>query len=154
MSSLMYKTTNAAVSALYRVSGGRLGASFGSAPVLLLTTKGRKSGKKRTAPLLYGTDGDDLVLIASKGGSPTHPAWFLNLKANPDVEVQVGRSHERRRARVAEGEERERLWGHMAGMYANYDSYKDKTEREIPVVVLEKPGKGTGAPEGAPATGD
>jgi deazaflavin-dependent oxidoreductase (nitroreductase family) len=145
---------NATHNALYRASGGKIGGRFGKAPVLLLTTTGRKSGKTRTAPLLYLGEGDDLVLIASKGGSPSHPAWFLNLQANPDVEVQVGRSRERRRARVTAGDERDRLWKRMTELYPNYDSYRGKTSREIPVVVLEHPQKGTGAPEGAPATGD
>src|SRR4051812_27932285 len=136
--SLGYRAMNATHNALYRLSGGKVGGKFGSAPVLLLTTTGRKSGKKRTAPLLYLAEGDDLVLVASKGGSPTHPSWFVNLRAQPEVEVQVGSKRERRRARVASGEERERLWQHLVELYSSYATYQTKTTREIPVVVLER----------------
>ena len=106
------------------------------APVLLLTTTGRKSGKARTQPLLYLTDGDALVVVASFGGSREHPAWFLNLEANPDVEVQVGPEARRTRARVATQEERARLWPRLVQMYRPYESYQRRTEREIPVVIL------------------
>src|SRR5919204_2750892 len=95
---------------LYRASGGKLGATLKGAPILLLTTTGRKSGKPRTMPLLYLEDDGRLVVVASSGGSPGHPAWFLNLRDNPEVEVEIGRKRERRRARVAAPEERERLW--------------------------------------------
>src|SRR4051812_24313571 len=125
--SLGYKAINATHNTLYRLSGGKVGGRFGKAPVLLLTTTGRKSGKKRTAPLLYLTQGDDLVLVASKGGAPEHPAWFVNLRATPDVEVQVGSRRERRRARVAEGEERSRLWDQLIQLYPSYDTYQTKT---------------------------
>ncbi len=110
----------------------------GLLPTLLLTTRGRKSGEARALPLIYGTDGDSYVVIASKGGMPTHPLWFLNLEAEPECELQVGAKRVSARARVAEGEERDRLWKQMAGIYAPYDDYqKSAAERMIPVVVLD-----------------
>jgi len=125
--------------AIYRVSGGRVGGSFGKAPVLLLTTTGRKSGRSRTQPLLYARDGDRYVVIASKGGSPTHPLWYLNLRANPAAEVTIGRLSQRVRASDAEGEERERLWRAVTDLYSGYDKYAERTSRRIPVVVLSPP---------------
>src|SRR5262245_26223068 len=98
---LMLKTFTRAHVALYRASRGRLGARMGRAPILLLTTKGRKTGQRRTTPLLYGTDGDHLVLIASKAGAPAHPAWYLNLVADPHVEVEVKNETRRMLARTA-----------------------------------------------------
>ncbi len=110
----------------------------GPLPTLLLTTKGRKSGEPRALPLIYGTVGDSYVVIASKGGMPKHPLWYLNLEAEPECELQVGAVQISARARVAEGEERDRLWKQMAGIYAPYDDYqKNATERTIPVVVLD-----------------
>ncbi len=122
---------------IYRLTGGRLGGRIGQAPILLLTTVGRKSGKSRTSPLLYLTDGDDLVVVASYGGNPTHPTWFVNLEANPEVEVEVGRERSRWRARIASGEERERLWARLVEMYPAYARYAERTARTIPVVILE-----------------
>ena len=124
--------------ALYKASGGKMGGSMKGAPILLLTTTGRKTGKSRTNPLLYLTDGDALVIVASVGGAPTHPVWFLNLKANPDVEVRIGNEKEKRRAREATPEERERLWPQLVAMYAGYAQYQQKTTRTIPVVLLER----------------
>jgi deazaflavin-dependent oxidoreductase (nitroreductase family) len=110
----------------------------GLLPTLLLTTKGRKSGEPRALPLIYGTAGDAYVVIASKGGMPTHPLWYLNLEAEPECELQVGAKRVIARARVAEGEERERLWKQMAGIYPPYDAYqKSAGDRTIPVVVLD-----------------
>jgi F420H(2)-dependent quinone reductase len=123
--------------ALYRMSGGRIGKTMGGVPILLLDHVGRKSGQQRTLPLMYAPDGDDLVLIASFGGAPKHPAWFLNLSANPETTVQVG--GERRQVRaieMPEGEERERLWKIAAAAYPAYDTYQRRTERRIPVVKL------------------
>jgi len=125
--------------AIYRVSGGRVGGRFGKAPVLLLTTTGRKSGRLRTQPLLYARDGDRYVVIASKGGSPTHPLWYLNLRASPAAEVTIGRLSQRVRASDAEGEERERLWRAVTDLYSGYDKYAERTSRRIPVVVLSPP---------------
>jgi deazaflavin-dependent oxidoreductase (nitroreductase family) len=110
----------------------------GPLPTLLLTTRGRKSGEPRALPLIYGTVGDSYVVIASKGGMPTHPHWFLNLEAEPACEPQVGAKRVSARARVAEGEERARLWKQMAGIYPPYDDYqKNARDRTIPVVVLD-----------------
>jgi deazaflavin-dependent oxidoreductase (nitroreductase family) len=110
----------------------------GVLPTLLLTTKGRKSGELRYAPLIYGESGGSYVVIGSRGGTPTHPVWFLNLEADPRCEVQVGAKHLRARARVAEGEERTRLWRQMAKLYPPYDAYqKNAGARTIPVVVLD-----------------
>ena len=105
-------------------------------PILLLTTKGRKSGKERTTPLMYTRDGGNLVLIASVGGAPRNPGWYWNLQGQ-DAEVQIGPERRRVRARDAEGEERERLWAAMVSLYPNYAQYQQKTSRRIPVVVLE-----------------
>ena len=110
----------------------------GVLPTLLLTTTGRKSGEPRALPLIYGRFDESFVIIASKGGMPNHPVWFLNLEAKADCEIQVGRAHHRARARVAEGEERERLWQAMAEIYPPYDDYqKNAGARTIPVVVLD-----------------
>jgi deazaflavin-dependent oxidoreductase (nitroreductase family) len=110
----------------------------GLLPTLLLTTTGRKSGEKRSLPLIYGEHGDAHVVIASKGGMPNHPIWFLNLEADPDCELMVGPRRIHARARVATGEERERLWQKMAAIYPPYDKYQETAgARTIPVVVLE-----------------
>jgi deazaflavin-dependent oxidoreductase (nitroreductase family) len=125
--------------ALYRLTGGKVGGRMGKAPVLLLSATGRKSGKRRTTPLLYGRDGDHFVVIASMGGAPEHPSWYHNLKGQ-EAEILVGRERLRVRARDAEDKERERLWALMVSLYPSYDSYQKKTERRIPVVVLEPVG--------------
>ncbi len=109
----------------------------GLLPTLLLTTKGRKSGEPRALPLIYGVSDDSYVVIASKGGMPNHPVWFLNLEATPECELQVGAKQVSARARVAEGAEREQLWKKMVEIYAPYTDYQKATERTIPVVVLE-----------------
>lgn len=109
----------------------------GLLPTLLLTTRGRKSGEPRALPLIYGEAGDSYVVIASKGGMPKHPVWFLNLEAHPECELQVGAKRVVARARVAAGEERERLWKQMAEVYPPYLDYQKATERTIPVVVLD-----------------
>jgi F420H(2)-dependent quinone reductase len=137
MAKLGMRAASAVHSGLYRLSGGRLGGRMAGAPVLLLTTTGRKSGKARTVPLLYTRDGDTYTVIASMGGAPQHPAWYTNLQANPSAEVAVGRDAVAVTARDAEGEERQRLWSSMTELYPAYDDYQKKTERRIPVVVLE-----------------
>jgi deazaflavin-dependent oxidoreductase (nitroreductase family) len=137
MSSLKFRVMSATHNFLYRATRGVIGGKLGGIEILLLTTVGRKSGKPRTAPLLFGRDGDHLVLVASKGGAPAHPLWYENLKANPDVEVQVGGAKRKMRARDAAGEERARLWTLMASKWKDYDKYQTLTTREIPVVVLE-----------------
>jgi deazaflavin-dependent oxidoreductase (nitroreductase family) len=124
---------------LYRATGGVIGHRIpGVGPHLLLEHVGAKSGQRRTSPLLYAKDGDDLVIIASKGGNPKHPAWYHNLRANPDTEVQIGSERRRVHARVAEGEERERLWKKAVAQYGGYAGYQKRTDRKIPVVVLER----------------
>jgi F420H(2)-dependent quinone reductase len=120
----------------YRATGGRLGGSFDSAPALLLHHVGAKSGQERVAPLLYLEDGDDLVIVASYGGAAKHPAWFHNLKANPDTTAEVGRERRPVRARVATPDERARLWPRLVELYPAYATYQGRTEREIPVVIL------------------
>lgn len=144
---------------IYRWTGGAVGKRVGGQPALMLHTVGRKTGLPRTTSLTYATDGDsgDLVVVASNGGAPRHPAWFLNLRDDPEVEVQVGRRRRPATARIAEGDERERLW-HLVndrnrglarvlhrGVTGRYDVYQRHTDREIPVVVL------TPAPDPAPA---
>jgi deazaflavin-dependent oxidoreductase (nitroreductase family) len=106
--------------------------------ILLLTTTGRKSGNKTTTPLIYGMDGDNPVIVASKGGAPQHPGWYRNLVANPAAEVQILGETFPVRARDAEGDERDRLWQLMNGIWKHYDEYQTKTDRQIPVVVLER----------------
>jgi deazaflavin-dependent oxidoreductase (nitroreductase family) len=123
--------------ALYRASGGRLaGHIAGGAPVLLLTTTGRKSGKQRTTPLLYLVDDGRYVVIASVGGAPKHPAWYLNLLASPAATIEVGRRTLAVTASTASPEERARLWPLAVQMYAGYDAYQARTTREIPMVTL------------------
>jgi deazaflavin-dependent oxidoreductase (nitroreductase family) len=113
----------------------------GLLPTLLLTSKGRKTGEPRALPLIYGTTGDSYVVIASKGGMPNHPIWFLNLETDANCELMVGAKHVKARARVAEGEERERIWNEMVGIYPPYTDYKKNAgERVIPVVVLDPVG--------------
>jgi deazaflavin-dependent oxidoreductase (nitroreductase family) len=121
---------------LYRLTGGRVGGSFDGAPVLLLHHVGRKSGEERVTPLLHLSDGDDLVIVASMGGTPKHPAWFHNLTARPETEVEVGREHRPVRAEVASPEEKARLWPKLVELYPAYAAYQRRTDRDIPVVVL------------------
>lgn len=106
--------------------------------VLLLTTTGRKTGNESTTPLIYGMDGDNPVIVASKGGTPEHPGWYLNLVKSPEVGVQIKGDKFRARARTAEGDERERLWKTMTAIWPHYDEYQEKTDRVIPIVVLER----------------
>jgi len=106
--------------------------------VLLLTTTGRKTGNESTTPLIYTLDGDNPVIVASKGGAPEHPGWYRNLSKNPEVELQVKDEVFPARARTAEGEEREQLWKLAAQQWPDYDAYQTRTDREIPVVVLER----------------
>ena len=131
-------------SGVYRATGGKLFGRMGKSPILLLNTTGRKSGKRRTSPLLYVMDGEDFVIIASKGGAPTHPAWYLNLRADPDASVEVGDREVRVRAEEADPEEKARLWQKMVEMYPTYDNYQRKTKREIPLLILH-PVEGGGA---------
>ena len=114
-----------------------IGGGEGMVPTLLLTTLGRKSGRSMTIPLIYGRAGDHYCVVASKGGAPAHPAWFLNLEADPQVHVQVAAEKFPARARLATDAERETLWEHMVGIYRPYTDYQARTERKIPLVILE-----------------
>lgn len=122
----------------YIETEGRSGHEWRGVPTLLLTTRGRKSGKWRRTALIYGKDGEDVVIVASRGGHAHHPAWYLNLVDNPEVEVQVGADKFTAVAHTADAEEKARLWPLMASIWPDYDKYQARTEREIPVVVLER----------------
>jgi deazaflavin-dependent oxidoreductase (nitroreductase family) len=117
----------------YRATGGRLAGKR----LLLLTTTGRKSGRKRVSPLMWIDDGDNYLVAASMGGAPRHPGWYHNLKDNPHVQVQVGGKIENRTARIAAGSERDRLWQKFVDARQQFADYQARTDRIIPVVVLE-----------------
>lgn len=124
---------------VYRETHGERGYHWRGTTILLLTTIGRNSGEERTTPLIHRTDGDRYVIIASKGGAVDHPAWFKNLSKNPErIEIQVKGDRFPVTASVAEGPERERLWKLMTEVWPDYDDYQTKTDRQIPVVVLER----------------
>ena len=138
------KTMSKVQLAVYRSTGGLLGSTWrvGSAfpwgiPVLLLTTVGRKSGQKRTAPLLFIEDDDRVIVVASQGGLPKDPLWYKNLVANPECEVQIKRHKMKMRAHTADPAERERLWPKLVAHYPDYASYVTWTDRVLPVVILE-----------------
>ena len=123
----------------YRETGGEVGHEWrNGSKILLLTTKGRNTGEPRTTPLIYENAGNDYVIVASKGGAPDDPGWYRNLSKDPGVELQVRDEVFPAHARVAEGEERERLWKLAAQQWPDYDEYQKKTDRQIPVVVLER----------------
>ncbi|MEA2350782.1 MAG: hypothetical protein QOG86_1723 [Thermoleophilaceae bacterium] len=124
--------------AIYKGSGGRIGHHMpGLPPMLLLDHVGAKSGTKRTTPLVYIPDGERMVIVASKGGHPKHPAWYHNLRANPQTDVQAGTRRIPVTARVAGDEERDRLWPKVVDAYSGYASYQKRTGRKIPLVILE-----------------
>lgn len=122
---------------LYKFTGGKRGGTFRKAPVALLTTTGRKSGQPRVSPLLYLRDGDRVVVVASRGGSDKHPLWYLNLKADPKVTVQIKDEVLQLTARDATDDERATLWPKLVAMYPDYDDYQSWTDRKIPIVVCE-----------------
>ncbi len=123
----------------YRETGGEVGHIWKEgSTILLLTTTGRKSGELRTTPLIYARDGDRYVIVASQGGAPDHPGWYKNLAKDPHVELQVLDEVFSANARTAEGDERERLWRKANEVWPHYDEYAERTDREIPVVVLER----------------
>jgi len=123
----------------YRATDGEEGYEWREGTeILLLTTKGRKSGEERTTPLIFGRSGDDFLIVASKGGSAEPPAWYLNLQADPTAEIQVKAERFKVRARDAGPDEKPELWKIMVGEWKHYDEYQQKTDREIPVVVLER----------------
>jgi deazaflavin-dependent oxidoreductase (nitroreductase family) len=122
----------------YRETGGELGHDWKGTQTLLLTTKGRRSGQPRTTPLIYGRHGDDYLIVASKGGSDEPPAWYENLRAEPEVELQVRDERFRAKARTASSDEKAELWRTMVAEWPAYDDYQRRTDRDIPVVVLSR----------------
>jgi deazaflavin-dependent oxidoreductase (nitroreductase family) len=122
----------------YRETGGELGHDWKGTQTLLLTTTGRRSGQPRTTPLIYGRYGDDYLIVASKGGSDEPPAWYENLRAEPEVELQVRDERFRARARTASSDEKAELWRTMVAEWPAYDDYQRRTDRDIPVVVLSR----------------
>ena len=143
MNKFLMRTASAFNTWVYRVSDGRFGATFaGGAPVCLLTTQGRKSRQRRTVPLLYLADGDDLVVVASQGGAPIHPGWYFNLVAEPTAEVQVGRRRFAVTGRAVSEAEKAALWPRVVAIYPPYEAYQRRTTRSIPVVRLRPPPRG------------
>ena len=135
-----FKAFNANLIEEYRANDGKVTGMFAGAPILLLTTTGARSGREHVSPLAYTTDAGRLVIIASKGGAPTHPDWFHNLVANPEVTVELGAETFAARASVPEGAERQRLYDQMAAQMPNFAEYQRNTTRQIPVVILERVG--------------
>lgn len=122
----------------FRANEGQVGGMFAGAPMILLTTTGAKSGQPHVAPLVYTTDNGQMVIIASKGGAPTNPDWFHNLRANPEVTVEVGTERYAARASIPEGAERQRLFDRMVAQMPGFGEYQRNTTRQIPVVLLER----------------
>jgi deazaflavin-dependent oxidoreductase (nitroreductase family) len=137
MSPVLIKFTSATHLFWYRLTGGFIGGKFGNVDILLLTTTGRKSGKSRTTPLLYMKDGENMVIVASNGGNANHPGWYHNIRANPDIEVEIGRDKQKIHAEVADAQERARLWPKLVQVYKQYEDYQRDTDREIPLVILK-----------------
>ena len=121
--------------AIHRLSGGRLGKTFNGSPVCFVTMKGRKTGKLRTIPLIYIPHGEDVLLVASQGGMDVHPAWYRNLLANPDIEIEVGTEKRAMRARQASPAEKKELWPVCEAVYADFEEYQLRTDRDIPVMI-------------------
>jgi F420H(2)-dependent quinone reductase len=122
---------------IYRLSGGRIFSHSVGCPVVLLTTTGRKSGEPRTAPIIGFREGKSIVVVPSNAGKKYYPSWYLNLRANPEAEVQLGREIWQVRAREATSEERRRLWPFLASQYGGYQVYRERTDRHTPVIILE-----------------
>jgi len=120
----------------YQATDGEEGYLWNGVPILLLTTTGRKSGLARTTPLIFGRDGDDYTVVASQGGAPTHPMWYLNLLADPRASIQVKGEHIDVTGAPGSDEDHDRLWALVNSYWPNYDTYQSRTERKIPVVVL------------------
>jgi deazaflavin-dependent oxidoreductase (nitroreductase family) len=131
---------NAAIIEEFRANGGQVGGQFAGAPMVILHTTGARTGRERVNPLVYQPDGDRIVVFASKGGAPSNPDWYHNLVANPEATVEVAADTVPVRARVAEGEERERLWSRQKELMPGFADYEARTTRQIPVVVLERTG--------------
>jgi deazaflavin-dependent oxidoreductase (nitroreductase family) len=124
--------------ARYQATDGREGGTWRGAPALLITTRGRRSGQPRTTPLVFARDGDHIILIASKGGAPEHPDWYQNLLAHPEAQIQIMGDKFKARARTATQQEKPRLWKMMTSFRPTYDDYQAKTDRDIPVVILDR----------------
>jgi deazaflavin-dependent oxidoreductase (nitroreductase family) len=122
----------------FRANGGKVGGQFKNATMVLITTTGARTGKQRTNPLVYLPDGERVVIFASKGGAPSHPDWFYNLRANPLVTVEVGTDKYQARAVILEGEERDQLYAEQVKRFPAFGDYQVKTTRKIPVIALEK----------------
>lgn len=136
-SALVVKPMSKVNTWLYRISGGRVGGTWlRGAPVMLLTTIGRKSGEPRTVPVLYLRDQENVVIVASKGGMGHHPLWYSNLEVNPEVQIAIGSEKQRMVARRATEDEKAALWPRLVEMYRDFDDYQARTERNIPVVIL------------------
>ena len=129
---------NTKVIAEFRANAGKVGGQFKNATMVLITTKGAKSGKLRTNPLVYLPDGKRVVVFASKGGAPTNPDWYHNLRANPSVTVEVGTEKYEARAVILEGEERDRLYAEQVKRFSAFGDYQNRTTRKIPVIALER----------------
>jgi deazaflavin-dependent oxidoreductase (nitroreductase family) len=139
MSDTDFHAFNQGIVEEFRANHGVVGGPFEGAPMILITHKGAKTGVERTSPLVYTQDGDDVVIIASMGGAPKHPAWFHNIKANPEVTVEIGDDKYTANAEIlTEGPERQRLYDQQAALMPNFAEYQEKTARVIPVVVLSK----------------
>lgn len=140
----LWKLVNVATAAhvaVYKVTGGRfLLGPLGASRTVLVDHVGRRSGTKRTTPLLYLDDGEDVVIVASKGGSHKHPAWWLNLREMGETEIQVGSEHRRVTVREATPEEKERLWPRLVEIWPSYEGYQKRTERQIPLAILSPAG--------------
>lgn len=136
MKDFFLKLISAIHNFIFRISGGRWGGRFVGADVLLLTVTGRKSGLPRTVPLLYMRDGEDFIIVASKGGDPKHPTWWLNLEASPDATVEIGSRKLRVTATRVSADEKAALWPRLVAMYRGYGDYQRNTDRDIPVVRL------------------
>ncbi|MEZ0094251.1 nitroreductase family deazaflavin-dependent oxidoreductase [Streptacidiphilus sp. EB129] len=129
---------NAAIIAEFRANEGRVGGNFAGAPLLLLTSSGAKSGRPSTSPMMYLAEGDRWLVFASNAGAPTNPAWYHNLRANPDAVIEVGSETVEVTATVTEGAERDRIYAEQARLYPGFGEYQEKTTRVIPVVALER----------------
>jgi deazaflavin-dependent oxidoreductase (nitroreductase family) len=132
------KTFNEKLIDEFRANAGKVGGPFDGAPMVLLHTTGAKTGKERVIPVVYQPLGDSIVVFASKGGAPTHPDWYHNLRTNPRVKVEVGTDTYDAQARVAEGDERERIWSRQKQVMPGFADYEQKTSRQIPVIILER----------------
>lgn len=134
----MVKDWNSKIIEEFRSNEGKVGGGFEGVPMLILHTKGRKSGDSRQNPLVYQQVGDDIAIFGSKGGAPTHPDWYLNVVANPDVAVEVGTERFDGRARVLTGDEREKVWTKQKKLMSGFADYESRTTREIPVILIER----------------